>query len=60
MKNIQLDSSQMIKEMGMVDKGWSEAHVTFEKSFYSEGDVAIIKAMIDNSKCDKALEFIQV
>lgn len=60
MTNVSLDSSQMIKQMGMIEQGVSEAHVTFDKSFYRQSDVALIKARIDNSKCDKELKEIVV
>lgn len=60
MTNVSLDSSQMIKQMGLVEQGRSEAHVTFNKSFYNQGDVATIQARVDNSKCDKDLKEVLV
>ncbi len=60
MTNIQLDSSQVIKQLGLIEQGRAEAHVTFDKSFYKQGDIAVMKAVIDNSKCDKALTEILV
>jgi len=44
----------------MVEQGRSEAHVTFDKSFYNQNDVAIMNVRIDNSKCDKILKEIKV
>jgi len=60
MTNVSLDSSQMIKQMGMIDQGRSEVHLTFDKSFYNQSEVAVIHARIDNSKCDKQLNEIVV
>jgi hypothetical protein len=40
MTNIKLDSSEMVKQMGIIDQGQSIAHVTFDKSFYQENEVA--------------------
>jgi hypothetical protein len=50
----------MIKQFGLVEKGRSEAHITFDKSFFKQGDVVNMEAVIDNSKCDKDLTEILV
>jgi hypothetical protein len=60
MTNISLDSSQMIKQLGLIEKGRAEAHVTFDKSFFKQGEVVSMQAVIDNSKCDKDLTEILV
>jgi len=50
----------MIKQMGLIEKGRSEAHLTLDKNFFKQGDIATIKARLDNSKCDKDLTEIFV
>jgi len=53
MTNISLNSSQVIKQLGLIEKGRSDVVVTFDKSFYNEGDIASMKVLVDNTKCDK-------
>ncbi len=50
--NVSIHSGDVIKSMGVIDKGASAAHVTFEKSFYSQGEIAVVTCKLDNTNCE--------
>lgn len=58
--NMTLETSQIIKNLGIMNEGSANVRATFDKNFYNQGEAAVIKLFIDNSLCKKAIKSITV
>jgi len=57
---VNIHAGEVVKSLGMIDQGRSEAFVTFAKTFFSQNELALINVRLDNMTCDKELKDINV